>query len=346
MGTISATLSCPESVSPDSLIDRFSSNLYCHHRPRKEPYSTIIDCINRIQCRVLSATIALHPSSAENTRHKEHISGQQTMLSDLSDGELIRKYLGDKNESAFETLLDRYYDRVYKRFLSHCRNPADAADLSQQLWLKVLNSLDGYQDDGKFPSFLMRIATNLLTDYWRRKGVRDDVIADLIDNNDDEAGDVISQARDHRADTQASLEHDEAIEHLVSRLIPSLGCEQRTAFLLRHESEYWEGMNRLSWDHLAKLNGIEAEDAWTRFERTRNTLLHSANGGGKPETLECEDLLIFLVWTQAQRLHKQGSFTWDYFAEILHVPVATMKTRYRSAVNTIRKGMNEWSGRK
>ena len=335
----------PELVTLDSLTGKCSTYPYAHYRIGRSLCSIIICHTNNIQLPVLFATIALHHSSAENTRHKEHLSGQQTMLSDFSDGELIRKYLDDKSEPAFETLLDRHYDRVYKRFLSHCRNPADAADLSQQLWLRVLNSLDGYQDDGKFPSLLMRIATNLLTDYWRRKGVRDNVIADLVDSNVDQATDAISQARDHCADMQTSLEHDEAIKHLVSQLIPSLSCEQRTAFLLRHESEYWEGMNRLSWDHLAELNGIQAEDAWARFERTRNALLHSANSGYEPKTFECEDLLIFLVWTQAQRLHKQGSFTWDYFAEILHVPVATMKTRYRSAVNAIKKGMDEWTSR-
>lgn len=333
-------------ATPTRFGDPFENISRRQNHPGPKPFSSINGNTAVMHPRLVFATIAPHPGSAKNTRHKERLLGQNTMLSALSDGELIQKYLQDRSDAAFEALLNRHYDRVHRRFLTHCRNPADAADLTQQLWLKVLNNLDGYRDDGKFPSFLMRIATNLLTDYWRRKGVHDNVIADLLKNDDDETGDAVSRAPDPRADVQTAFEHDEAIQHLVSRLIPSLGCEQRTAFLLRHESEYWEGMNRLNWSHLAELNGTDVEDAWARFERMRNILLRSVNGGGKRQTPECEDLLIFLVWTQAQRLHKQGSFTWDYFAEILNVPVATLKTRYRSAVTAIRKGMNEWSDRK
>lgn len=264
------------------------------------------------------------------------VQGYPFMQYELSDGELIRRYLQEKDESAFEQLLNRHYDLVYRRFLNRCKNAEDAADLSQQLWLRVLNNLKNYQDDGKFPFFLMRSVSNLLTDHWRRKGVRDNVIDDLVGSDD---FDPIAEAKDSTVDLYAETATQEEVQYLISHLIPALNCELRMAFLLRHESEYWEGQNRLGWHHLAELTNQNQDDVWSRFEALRNTLMTLANGRKSDVSPDCEDLLIFTVWTQAQRLHKAQNFTWDYFSEILNVPVNTMKTRYRTALKQLAQGL-------
>ncbi|HFD86318.1 MAG TPA: sigma-70 family RNA polymerase sigma factor, partial [Gammaproteobacteria bacterium] len=98
------------------------------------------------------------------------------MPAQASDGELIQQSLPQGDERAFEQLMRRHYDRVYRRLLNHCKHPEDAADLAQQLWIRVVNNLGNYRDDGKFGAFLMRATSNMLTDYWRRKGVKDQVI--------------------------------------------------------------------------------------------------------------------------------------------------------------------------
>lgn len=255
-----------------------------------------------------------------------------------TDWDLIRRYLDHADERAFEQLMTRHYDSVYRRLLSHCKHPDDAADMAQQLWIRVVNNLDSYQDDGRFPSFLMRSTTNMLTDYWRRKGVRDQVIQQNFAA--DEEGDAIELAADLGADTGALHEAQDQVAHLTRTLIPSLVCEQRLAFLLMHESEHWEEKHRLGWHHLAELNGIDAKEAWQRFEQVRNGLLERlhAPAGEQPD---CESLLVFLIWTQAQRLDKRQSFTWDYFSEILGVSTNTLKTRYRTALKKLAQGLKD-----
>ena len=264
----------------------------------------------------------------------------ENMQDELTDGDLIKRYLQANDEEALQTLVRRYYDSTRRRFLSHCRHAGDADDLTQQLWVRVIDSLENYRDDGRFHAFLNRISTNLLTDYWRRKGIRNKVIEQRLEQSEP---DPISLAPASDGDSQTRCEMQQEIDYLIKELIPALPWEQRLAFLLRHESEYWEGKQRLGWNHIAELNGIDESGAWHRFEQARNKLLLRAHGGHRcgEEELDGESLLIFLVWTQAQRPSKLQEFTWDYFAGLLNVSTNTLKTRYRAALKKLGEGLRE-----
>jgi RNA polymerase sigma factor (sigma-70 family) len=259
------------------------------------------------------------------------------MPEQASDGELIQQYLNRGDERAFERLMRRHYDKVYRRLLNHCKHPEDAADLAQQLWMRVVNNLGNYQDDGKFGSFLMRATSNILTDYWRRKGVKDQVIQQSFSDEED---DPVELAADQHISTSELHEVQQQVDYLTRTLIPELNCEQRLAFLLMHESEHWEEKHRLGWQQLAELNGIDRQQAWERFEHVRNHLLSSRQTDDKTE-IDCEHLLVFLVWTQAQRLEKTQQFTWDYFANILGVSGNTLKTRYHTALKKLARGLKD-----
>lgn len=263
------------------------------------------------------------------------------IMQETSDWQLIRAYLDEGNETAFEVLLKRHYDMVYKRLVSHIKHPDDAADLTQQIWIRVINNLPNYKDDGKFPSFLMKATSNMLTDYWRRKGVKGQVIQETLET--EESVDPIVMASDQRTETSNTIEAREQVDYLVRELIPALDCEQRLAFLLMHESEHWEEDKRLGWNHMAELNGIDEQTAWERFETVRNALMQNINGKTDVRT-DCEEMLVFLVWTQAQRLRKNSDFTWDYFSNILGTPTNTLKTRYRTALKKLSTGLKNASG--
>ena len=53
---------------------------------------------------------------------------------------------------------------------------------------------------------------------------------------------------------------------------------------------------------MATLNGIDKETAWKRFESARDTLM----AGATANQVDREEMLIFLVWTQAKRPFKAG----------------------------------------
>ena len=107
---------------------------------------------------------------------------------EVTDSELIRDYVDNKSTHAFEVLVRRHYNIVHKRLLRLTQNSADADDLSQKLWLKVLEHLPKYNDQQKFPNFLNTVATNLLKDEWRKSGTRkqsslDEMLEEGVDGN-------------------------------------------------------------------------------------------------------------------------------------------------------------------
>jgi len=75
---------------------------------------------------------------------------------------------------AFEQLYEAYFDKVYRYMVMKVRTKADAEDLTQQVFLKALESMGSFQWRGvPFSSWLFRIAHNQVVDFFRKnKGER------------------------------------------------------------------------------------------------------------------------------------------------------------------------------
>lgn len=254
-----------------------------------------------------------------------------------SDADLIGRYVESKDENAMRILVQRYYDTLYRRFRRELKNEADAEDCAQRVWVQVARNLHKYEDEGKFPQYLSTISTNMIKEHWRNKGTREKVI---IGQDGETDYDNMASMGDDR-DPERAVINSELVDHLVRELIPALPAEQRAAWLLRHESEYWEPGKRLEWSHLAELNGLDVQHAWEIFERAREKYMRSASSS-KPSEINADEMLVFLVWTQAQRASKDESFSWEYFSNLINVPVNTMKTRYRAAQKRLAESLSEY----
>lgn len=78
---------------------------------------------------------------------------------EVSDAELVRRCCnGDR--TAFEVLLRRYERPVYNAALRLLRNPDDARDVSQTVFLKAYEHLADYDPKYRFYSWIYRIAVN------------------------------------------------------------------------------------------------------------------------------------------------------------------------------------------
>jgi RNA polymerase sigma-70 factor (ECF subfamily) len=88
----------------------------------------------------------------------------------LSDNELVQRYLGGDYPS-LEILINRYKDKVFSYIFMTVKNHHLAEDIFQDTFIKVVRSLNlgKYTDNGKFISWVMRIAHNLVIDHYRRE---------------------------------------------------------------------------------------------------------------------------------------------------------------------------------
>lgn len=90
-------------------------------------------------------------------------------MCNFDDRELVHAYIhGD--EKAFEALLMRHKDKIYRFIYLKVRDTALAQDIFQDTFIKIVNTLKAgsYNEEGKFLPWAMRIAHNLVIDFFRK----------------------------------------------------------------------------------------------------------------------------------------------------------------------------------
>ncbi|MDD4778452.1 MAG: sigma-70 family RNA polymerase sigma factor [Fermentimonas sp.] len=92
------------------------------------------------------------------------------IYSTMSDEELVVSY-SKGNDSAFDTLLTRHKQSVYNYILYTVRDNGLAEDIFQDTFIKAIITIKQgkYIESGKFKAWVMRIAHNLIIDYFRQK---------------------------------------------------------------------------------------------------------------------------------------------------------------------------------
>lgn len=88
----------------------------------------------------------------------------------LTDEELVRVFLVDQDEGAFNEIVSRYTDKIYRLALKITRNPSDAEEVLQEVFLTLIEKLYTFREDSKFSTWLYRVAAN--TSYLNLKAKR------------------------------------------------------------------------------------------------------------------------------------------------------------------------------
>ena len=106
----------------------------------------------------------------------------------MTDDEALIRAAQAGDPAAFEMLLERHYDTLYRFAYRWCGNAADAEDITQQASMKLARALSSFRFDSAFTSWLYRVVVNCAKD-WARSQARD-AGGDVIDESAvaDEAG--------------------------------------------------------------------------------------------------------------------------------------------------------------
>lgn len=94
-------------------------------------------------------------------------------FSAMTDEELVMLYAYGNN-NAFNVLLDRHKQPLYTYIFYTVRHNGLAEDIFQDTFIKAITTIKQgrYTETGKFKAWLMRIAHNLMIDYFRQKKKR------------------------------------------------------------------------------------------------------------------------------------------------------------------------------
>jgi RNA polymerase sigma factor (sigma-70 family) len=146
----------------------------------------------------------------------------------ISDQNLVQAYIrGD--HSAIEILINRHRRKVYTYILLTIKNQQLAEDLFQETFIKVIQSLRGgkYKDNGKFLSWVIRIAHNLIIDHFRKEKQMNTI------SNDDTEVDLFNSKKLSDDNIEELIIHSQ-IKSEIRTLINELPEDQREVVLLRH----------------------------------------------------------------------------------------------------------------
>jgi RNA polymerase sigma factor (sigma-70 family) len=145
--------------------------------------------------------------------------------------------------AGFAALYDKHYAAVYHAALRVTGNRADAEDVLQTVFLRVLARVDDEELATRPTAYFRRAAVNAAVDLLRRRAVHAEAPFD-----EDSAG--------------PGVEHAGLLKERLRRAVAALPAEDATLFLLRH-------VEGLTIAELAELVGIEKNNVSVRLHRIR-----------------------------------------------------------------------------
>ena len=90
------------------------------------------------------------------------------MLTDAAQLTDVIERAQRREPDAFDTLVDLYSSRLFGYLYRRTGSRHDAEDMLQEVFVRLVRTLDRYTHDGRFEAWLFRIATNLIRDRVRQ----------------------------------------------------------------------------------------------------------------------------------------------------------------------------------
>jgi len=170
---------------------------------------------------------------------------------------------------AFERLFDHYHRGIYNVIFQMLRSEADAADLTQDVFVRAWKSLPRLEAPEAFSSWLYRIATNLSRNWIRdNTRVRTESLDQPFGGDEEEGGG--REIADVTGDP-AGVTQTRAVQETVQRAILGLSPDHRTVVTLHHI----EGM---AVEEIAQIMKCSVGTVKSRLSRARDHLRRKLAG--------------------------------------------------------------------
>ena len=95
-----------------------------------------------------------------------------TELPQSGDQDIAKELAAKKYREAFEMLLPRYKEKVFRLCFSMMRNQSHAEDMTQEVFLRIWKALPGYHGDASLSTWIYTISRNRCLTDLRRQGAR------------------------------------------------------------------------------------------------------------------------------------------------------------------------------
>jgi RNA polymerase sigma-70 factor (ECF subfamily) len=169
----------------------------------------------------------------------------------ISDSVLVNNYING-NEKSLELLIIRHKQRIFGFILSKVQDREVAEDIFQDTFIKVIKTLKrgSYNEEGKFLPWVMRIAHNLIIDYFRKN-------KRMPKFSNTEEFDIFSVLSDEVLNVEKQLIKDQIL-HDVKGLIEELPDDQKEVLIMRMYKD-------MSFKEISENTGVSINTALGRM---------------------------------------------------------------------------------
>lgn len=174
-------------------------------------------------------------------------------LNEMTDEELALSYV-DGNNQAFDLLLSRNQSKLFSYILFVVHEQDLANDIFQETFVKVITKLQEgkYVNSGKFSSWIMRIAHNVIMDWYR-----DSKAQNIVDTSED--NDLSNIKGDNVADCNIEDKYvNEQVLRDVKKMMNLLPPTQREVVFMRFYQE-------MSFKEISETTGVSINTALGRM---------------------------------------------------------------------------------
>ncbi len=175
--------------------------------------------------------------------------------------ELVRR-AQNGDVSAFEMLIEEYQKRIFSIAYRMIQHQEDAADLTQDVILKIYKNLDKFKGDSKFSTWVYRIATNTCLDEIKKSQRRTTYSLDKEVETDE--GSMTAEIADKGPTPEEEAERKD-VKKAVYAAIEQLGTEHKKVNILRD-------LQGLSYEEIAKILQCSVGTVKSRISRARESL--------------------------------------------------------------------------
>jgi len=170
---------------------------------------------------------------------------------DRDSDEYLMEAYSSGSAVAFEKLYARHKGGLFRYFYRNCSSRDIAEELFQDVWMKVVNARESYQQSAKFTTYLYRIAHNRLIDHYRHLSSAQHAMRSDADNQE------IVENHSEQETVDRSLELAQRDETLKAAIC-ALPFEQREAILMQQDGH-------LSLAEIAEIAGTSRETIKSRL---------------------------------------------------------------------------------
>lgn len=169
-------------------------------------------------------------------------------------------------QSAYNDMVDRYWDRIYSRVNHLLKNKQDAEEVTQDAFIRAHRGLENFRGDASFSTWLFQIATNLAHNrywYWFRRKRDQSLSFDqpLGEENNLTLETILPASGESPAQAVITQEFVDRVSECMS----DLGEKHREILLLRNVHNY-------SYEEIARHLSISLGTVKSRIARARESL--------------------------------------------------------------------------